>query len=76
MAGIFSRLKERLTKTREGFVGKVEQLFTGSGKIDEDLYEELEEILLQSDVGVNTTLKLVGMSCASVKEQKLTTAPS
>lgn len=71
MAGIFSRLKERLTKTREGFVGKVEQLFTGSGKIDEDLYEELEEILLQSDVGVNTTLKLVEMLRASVKEQKI-----
>jgi fused signal recognition particle receptor len=71
VAGIFSRLKERLTKTREGFVGKVEQLFTGSGKIDEDLYEELEEILLQSDVGVNTTLKLVGMLRASVKEQKI-----
>ncbi|TCX53249.1 signal recognition particle-docking protein FtsY [Dehalobacter sp. 12DCB1] len=71
VAGIFSRLKERLTKTREGFVGKVEQLFTGSGKIDEDLYEELEEILLQSDVGVNTTLKLVEMLRASVKEQKI-----
>lgn len=71
MAGFFSKLKERLTKTRKGFVDKVEQLFTGAGKIDENLYEELEEVLIQSDVGVNTSLELVEMLRQSVKERKV-----
>lgn len=71
MAGLFGKLKERLTKTREGFVDKVEQIFTGAGKIDEDLYEELEDVLIQSDVGVNTTLELIGMLRKSVKERKI-----
>jgi fused signal recognition particle receptor len=46
----FDRLKESLTKTRQGFVEKVETLFTGR-KIDESTLEELEEILIMSDVG-------------------------
>ncbi|UWG96151.1 signal recognition particle-docking protein FtsY [Dehalobacter sp. DCM] len=71
MAGIFSKLKERLTKTRQGFVGKMEQIFSGAGRIDEDLYEELEDVLLQSDVGINTAMKLVEMLRISVKEQKI-----
>lgn len=71
MAGLFSKLKERLTKTRQGFVDKVEQIFTGAGKIDENLYEELEDVLIQSDVGVNTALELVEMLRKSVKERKI-----
>lgn len=48
--GFFDRLKESLSKTRKGFVEKVESLFTGR-KIDESTLEELEEILIMSDVG-------------------------
>lgn len=55
----FNKLKAGLTKTREGFVSKVNALVTGRTKIDEEFYEELEEILIQSDVGMDTTLKLV-----------------
>lgn len=72
MAGIFSRLKESLTKTRQGFVDKVERIFTGAGKIDEELYEELEEALIQSDVGVTTAFELVELCRKSVKERKIT----
>lgn len=71
MAGIFNKLKERLTKTRQGFVDKVEQVFTGARKIDEKLYEELEEVLIQSDVGVSTAFELVELLRKSVKEQKI-----
>jgi len=71
VAGIFSKLKERLSKTRQGFVDKVESIFTGAGKIDENLYEELEEVLIQSDVGVTTSLELVNLLRQTVKERKI-----
>ena len=51
-------LNESLTKTRKGFVEKVFDVFTCK-EIDEDLYEELEEALIQGDVGVNTAIDLV-----------------
>ena len=72
MAGFFSKLKESLGKTRKGFVEKVEGIFTGASRIDEDLYEELEEVLIQSDVGVKTTLEIIEMLRKSVKEKKIT----
>lgn len=71
MAEIFNKLKERLDKTRKGFVDKVEGIFSRAGKIDEDLYEELEEILIQSDVGVDTSLELVENLRKTVKERKI-----
>lgn len=71
MAGIFNKLKDKLSKTRQGFVHKVETIFTRAGRIDEDLYEELEEALIQSDVGVSTSLELVSLLRQSVKERKI-----
>ncbi|HZK54022.1 MAG TPA: signal recognition particle-docking protein FtsY [Desulfosporosinus sp.] len=71
MAGFFTKLKEGLTKTRENFVGKVEEVFTGRKKIDEELYDELEEVLIRSDVGVNTSLQLVEGLRKAVKERKI-----
>lgn len=59
MASFLSQLKQGLSKTRQDFSQKMEQVFTGRGKIDEDLYEELEEILIRSDVGVATSMQLV-----------------
>ncbi|NLC77361.1 MAG: signal recognition particle-docking protein FtsY [Clostridia bacterium] len=70
--GFFEKLKAGLAKTRAGFVDKVNTLVTGRTKIDEEFYEELEEILIQSDVGVETTLKLVEQVKASAKERKAT----
>ncbi len=57
--GFFSRLKQGLTRTRKGFIDRVSDLFSGYGKINEELFEELEEILIQADVGIKTTMKLV-----------------
>ncbi|MDA8223728.1 signal recognition particle-docking protein FtsY [Desulfosporosinus sp.] len=71
MAGFFSKLKEGLSKTRQNFVEKVEEVFTGRKKIDEELYEELEEVLIRSDVGVNTSFELVERLRKEVKQRKL-----
>ncbi|HEX3032826.1 MAG TPA: signal recognition particle-docking protein FtsY [Bacillota bacterium] len=69
--GFFSRIKEGLTKTRKEFVGKIENLVSFTKKIDEDFYEEMEEILIQSDVGVSTSMDLVEKLRAQVKARKI-----
>jgi fused signal recognition particle receptor len=69
--GLFGRLKESLSKTKQGFVEKVETLLKSQGKIDEELFEELEEILIQGDVGVKTSLELIEALRQEVKLQKL-----
>ncbi|MHB8076849.1 signal recognition particle-docking protein FtsY [Desulfosporosinus fructosivorans] len=71
MAGFFAKLKEGLTKTRENFVGKIEEVFTGRKKIDEELYDELEEALIGSDVGVHSSLELVERLRKEVKKRKI-----
>jgi fused signal recognition particle receptor len=69
--GFFSKLKEGLTKTRQGFVEKVSHVLSFNKAIDEELFEELEETLIQADVGINTSVKLVETLRARVKERKL-----
>lgn len=71
MAGLFSRLKDGLAKTRQGLIGKVEEIITGRKRIDEELYEELEEALIQADVGVDTSLQLVEALHSQVQERKI-----
>jgi fused signal recognition particle receptor len=63
--------KEGLTKTRTAFVEAVEELITRRKKIDEDFYEELEEILIGADVGVNTVMTLIDELRAEVKKRKI-----
>lgn len=74
MAGFFASLKQGLSKTRDSFVSKVEQLLTGRRKIDEELYEELEEILIRSDVGAKTSMELVENLRQAAKQRKLSEA--
>ena len=57
--GFFDRLKAGLTKTREKFIDKIDELLHSSAKIDDDLIDELEETLITSDVGMATTEKLI-----------------
>lgn len=71
MAGFFAKLKAGLTKTRDQFVSKIEGVLTGRRKIDEELYEELEEVLISADVGVHTSLELVENLRTEVKKRKL-----
>jgi fused signal recognition particle receptor len=70
--GWFDRLKEGLTKTRTGISEKVEQLLSFSKSIDEELYEELEEIMIMSDIGFETTSKIIDMLRKRIKERKIT----
>ena len=69
--GFFNRLKESLTKTRQGFVEKIDILIHRRKEIDEDLYEELEEIMVQADVGVATAMELVEKVRSAVKERRV-----
>jgi fused signal recognition particle receptor len=57
--GFFSRLKEGLSKTSGRLVGGMENIFSGRKIIDDELLEELEELFITSDVGVNTTTKII-----------------
>jgi fused signal recognition particle receptor len=68
---VTSMFKEGLTKTRDAFVEKVEELILRRKKIDEDFYEELEEILIGADVGVNTVMKLMDELRAEVRKRKI-----
>jgi fused signal recognition particle receptor len=69
--GFFKRLKERLVKTRETLVSRVDTLVLGKKEIDEDLLDELEEILITSDLGVETTQDLIEKVQQKVKRKEL-----
>jgi fused signal recognition particle receptor len=70
--GWFDRLKEGLSKTRSNITEKVEQILSFARPIDEELFEELEEILIMSDVGVNTTTRIIGDLRKKIKEKRIT----
>jgi len=69
--GFFSRLKEGLSKTRDNIVNGIDSVFNGYSMIDEDFYEELEEILIMGDIGVNATNAILERLRAQVKEQHI-----
>jgi len=69
--GFFEKLKEGLDKTRKGMTDKIDSLLSGYGKIDEELFEELEEILVTADVGINTTMEIIDNVQTKIKEQKI-----
>jgi fused signal recognition particle receptor len=57
--GFFQRLRGGLAKTRRGFVSRMDTIFLGKKEIDDELLEELEEVLITSDIGVRTTMELI-----------------
>ena len=69
---LFNRLKEGLAKTKSGITDRVDNLLKSYKKIDEDLFEELEEILITSDIGVQTTMEIVEDLKARVRKEKVT----
>ena len=69
--GFFDKLKQGLQKTRENFSSKMSEVFTIGRKIDEDFYEDLEETLIQSDVGVQTALEIVDILRQREKADKI-----
>ncbi len=70
--GLFSKLGAGLKKTRDSLVGTVNSMLRGFGRIDEDLFEELEEILVMGDVGANTASRICQQLRQQVKEQGIT----
>ena len=69
--GLFSKLKEGLTKTRDNIVSGIDNIFNGFSSIDDDFYEELEEILIMGDIGVNATTAIVERLKQQVKEKHI-----
>ena len=70
----FEKLKAGLLKTKRAIFGKIEDLFSRFAKVDEDLFDELEELLIEADVGVETTEELLDSLRESAKEQRITEA--
>lgn len=69
--GLFDKLKEGLAKTRNSISEKVESVLTFNKKIDDELYEELEEIMIMSDMGVGTTDKIISKLKEKVKSDRI-----
>lgn len=69
--GFFDRIKEGLIKTRDQFSSQIKNLFTANVKIDDDLYEELEEILISADIGMDSTLDIVDSLRDEIKRQSI-----
>ena len=69
--GFFDKLKQGLSKTKNSFEEKINNVFSTFRKVDEELLEELEEVLIMSDVGVETSTKIISNLRDRVKKEKL-----
>ena len=69
--GFFARLKEGLTKTRNNIVSGIDSVFNGFSNIDDEFYEELEEILIMGDIGVKATNEILERLKVQVKQQHI-----
>ncbi|MEF9916221.1 MAG: signal recognition particle-docking protein FtsY [Lachnospiraceae bacterium] len=69
--GFFKRLVSGLTKTRQNIKSSLDSIFSGFSKIDEEFYEELEEVLIMGDIGVQATLHIIEDLKDKVKEQHI-----
>lgn len=69
--GFFDRLKQGLFKTKNAIVGKIDELFKKFVKVDEELFEELEELLISADIGVQTTEEILDELRDTVKDKRI-----
>ena len=69
--GFWSRLVSGLSKTRDNIVSGIDSIFNGFSSIDDDFYEEIEEILIMGDIGVNATEAIIENLKEKVKENKI-----
>ena len=69
--GFFEKLKQGLNKTKESFDSKINNVFSNFRKVDEDLLEELEEALIMSDVGAQTSTKIISNLRDRIKKEKI-----
>jgi fused signal recognition particle receptor len=71
IGSMFQRLSKRLNKTKESLIYRIDTLFLGKKEIDADLFDELEEILITADLGVNTTMEILDDTRKRVKRDAL-----
>jgi fused signal recognition particle receptor len=71
IGSFFEKLKSGLTKTKDNFTDRISSVLAGALYIDEDLYEEIEEILITADIGVETSLEIIGRLKVKVREDKI-----
>jgi len=71
LGGFFDKLKDGLTKTRNSITEKISEVLNLAINIDDDLYEELEEILITSDIGVDTSIYIIEKLRKKVKDNKI-----
>lgn len=69
--GLFEKLKSGLAKTRDNLTDKVNEILNLAVTIDEDLYEELEEMLITSDIGVETSMEIIEGLRKKIREEKI-----
>ncbi|MBP1744004.1 MAG: signal recognition particle-docking protein FtsY [Firmicutes bacterium] len=71
IGSFFDKLKSGLTKTKDNFTDRISSVLTGALYIDEDLYEEIEEILITADIGVETSLEIIDRLKVKVREDRV-----
>ena len=69
--GFFRRLVDGLSKTRNSIVSGFDSIFTGYSSIDDDFYDEIEEILVMGDIGIKATTSIIDDLKEKVKEQHI-----
>ena len=69
--GFFDKLKNGLNKTKTSFDEKINNVFKNFRKVDEDFLDELEEVLIMSDIGMNTSIKIISNLREKIKKEKI-----
>ena len=69
--GFFDKLKTSLNKTKTSIDDKINNVFSNFRKVDEDLLEELEEVLIMSDIGMDTSVKIIDNLRTRIKKEKI-----
>ncbi|MBO6233360.1 MAG: signal recognition particle-docking protein FtsY [Clostridia bacterium] len=69
--GFFDKLKQGLTKTKQSFDEKINNVFSSFRKVDEDFLDELEEALIMSDIGMDTSVKIISNLRDRIKKEKI-----
>lgn len=70
--GLFARLKRGLTKAKQGITDRIDEVLKSYTSVDDELFEDLEEVLITADVGVNTTMQIIDDLNDRVRSKKIT----
>ena len=69
--GFFEKLKQGMNKTKSSFDEKINNIFKSFKKVDEDFLDELEEILIMSDIGMDTSVQIINNLRNRIKKEKI-----